>query len=182
MCRSDRRHCPCHAAAHRANGAEQDSSVPSIKPRSHSQICARAHNRQHARDLALRLVLPAMQTPDPANHVHGDHSSSSAAQKCSRVGCSPGSVLGRHYLRKWLSFRSAPTPASTGQDSCRRAAKIVDAGQAARSGRTWQPLVRKVHPRPCGGLFDPGHFKAPVGQRRLAGLRHASPPVLGRPC
>ena len=34
---------------------------------------------------------------------------SSAAQKCSRVGCSPGSVLGRHYPQKWLSFRSAPT-------------------------------------------------------------------------
>ncbi len=47
--------------------------------------------------------------PDPANHVHGDHSLSSAAQKNSRVGCSPGSVLGRHYLKKWLNFRPAPT-------------------------------------------------------------------------
>ncbi|ART53503.1 hypothetical protein CBP34_05010 [Acidovorax carolinensis] len=47
--------------------------------------------------------------PDPANHVHGDHSLSSAAQKSSRLSCSPGSVLGRHYPQKWLSFRSAPT-------------------------------------------------------------------------
>ncbi len=39
-----------------------------------------------ARNLALRFVLPATQTPDSANHVHGDHSSSSAAQKFSRVG------------------------------------------------------------------------------------------------
>ncbi len=64
----------------------------------------------HARNLALRFVLPGMQMPDPANHVHGDHSWSSAAQKSSRVGRSPGSVLGRHYPHKWLSFRSAPTP------------------------------------------------------------------------
>ncbi|WP_157896490.1 GGDEF domain-containing protein [Acidovorax carolinensis] len=34
---------------------------------------------------------------------------SSAAQKSSRLSCSPGSVLGRHYPQKWLSFRSAPT-------------------------------------------------------------------------
>ena len=45
-----------------------------------------ARQPRHARDLALRFVLPGMQTPDPANHVHGDHSSSSAAQKNSRVG------------------------------------------------------------------------------------------------
>ena len=45
-----------------------------------------ARQPRDARDLALGLVLPAMQSPDPANHVHGDHSSSSAAQKCSRVG------------------------------------------------------------------------------------------------
>ena len=32
-----------------------------------------------ARNLAHRLVLAAAQAPDPANHVHGDHSSSSAA-------------------------------------------------------------------------------------------------------
>jgi hypothetical protein len=45
-CRSDRRHCPGNAAGHRANDAEQDSSGPSIKTRSRSQICALAHNRQ----------------------------------------------------------------------------------------------------------------------------------------
>jgi hypothetical protein len=68
-----------------------------------------ARQPRDARNLAHRLVLPAVQPPDPANHVHGDHSSSSAAQKSSRVGCSPGSVLGRHNPQKWLSFRSAPT-------------------------------------------------------------------------
>ena len=68
-----------------------------------------ARQPRDARDLALRLLLPAVQPPDPANHVHGDHSSSSAAQKCSRVGRSPGSVLGRHNPQKWLTFRSAPT-------------------------------------------------------------------------
>ena len=67
-----------------------------------------------ARNLALRLVLAAMQTPDIANHVHGDHSLSPAAQKNSRVGCSPGSVFVRHNLQMWLSFRSAPTPLQPG--------------------------------------------------------------------
>ena len=45
-----------------------------------------ARQPRDARDLAHRLLLAAMQPPDPANHVHGDHSSSSAAQKSSRVG------------------------------------------------------------------------------------------------
>src|ERR1019366_7978602 len=61
------------------------------------------------RNLALRLLAPAVQTPDPANHFHGDQSLNPAAQKYSRVGQTPGSVLGRHNPQKWLSFRSAST-------------------------------------------------------------------------
>jgi len=38
-----------------------------------------ARQSRDARDLALGLLLRGMQTPDPANHVHGDHSSSPAA-------------------------------------------------------------------------------------------------------
>jgi len=30
-------------------------------------------------------------------------------QKNSRVGKTPGSILGRHHPKKWLSFRSAST-------------------------------------------------------------------------
>jgi hypothetical protein len=30
--------------------------------------------QRHARNLALALLTPAAQSPDPANHVHGDHS------------------------------------------------------------------------------------------------------------
>lgn len=93
-----------------------------------------ARQPRDARDLALRLVLPAMQTPDPANHVHGDHSSSSAAQNCSRVGCSPGSVLGRHYPQKWLSFRSAPTGGNRERKTTQN--------EGARSARVRRTLAR----------------------------------------
>ena len=33
-----------------------------------------ARQPRHARNLPLALVAPAVQPPDPANHVHGDHS------------------------------------------------------------------------------------------------------------
>ncbi|MFZ5526989.1 MAG: hypothetical protein ACOZE7_10080, partial [Pseudomonadota bacterium] len=42
-------------------------------------------------------------------HVHGDHPLQSLAAKSSRVGKTPGSILGRHQPKKWLSFRSAST-------------------------------------------------------------------------
>jgi hypothetical protein len=47
--------------------------------------------------------------PYLANHVHGDHPLHSLAAQNSRVGKTPGSVLGRHHTKKWLSFRSAST-------------------------------------------------------------------------
>ena len=40
-----------------------------------------ARQPRDAQYLALRLLLPGMQMPDPANHVHGDHSWSPAAKK-----------------------------------------------------------------------------------------------------
>ena len=39
-----------------------------------------ARQPRDARDLALGLLLPAMQTPNPANHVHGEHCLSPGAQ------------------------------------------------------------------------------------------------------
>jgi hypothetical protein len=57
---------------------------PSTWPCSHFGRVAR--QPRDARNLALALVAPAMQSPDLANHVHGDHSSSPAAQKRSRAG------------------------------------------------------------------------------------------------
>ncbi|MGL4437436.1 MAG: hypothetical protein ACRCVM_16475, partial [Giesbergeria sp.] len=50
-----------------------------------------------------------MHPPYLANHVHGDHPLHSLAAQNSRVGKTPGSVLGRHHTKKWLSFRSAST-------------------------------------------------------------------------
>ena len=96
-----------------------DFAVQPLRNRVPRQSCP-------ARDLALRLVLPAMQTPDPANHVHGDHSSSSAAQRGCRVGCSPGSALSRHNSQKWLSFRSAPRPADPLRGRMRRQADTTE--------------------------------------------------------
>jgi len=34
-----------------------------------------ARQPRHARDLALRFLAPTLQSPNPADHVHGDHSS-----------------------------------------------------------------------------------------------------------
>ena len=44
-----------------------------------------ARQPRDPRNLALRLVFRAMQTPDTADRVYGDYSPSSAAQKSSRV-------------------------------------------------------------------------------------------------
>ena len=45
-----------------------------------------ARQTRRARDLAHRLLVAEVHPPDLANHGHGDHSSSPAAQKSSRVG------------------------------------------------------------------------------------------------
>ena len=69
-----------------------------------------ARQARGPRYLPLRLLVPAVHPPYLANHVHGDHPLHSLAAQNSRVGKTPGSVLGRHHTKKWLSFRSASTP------------------------------------------------------------------------
>ena len=50
-----------------------------------------ARQARHLGNLAHALVPAAVQPSDLANHVHGDHSYFPAAQKCSRLGQTPGS-------------------------------------------------------------------------------------------
>ena len=86
-----------------------------------------ARQPRHPRNLALRLVLAAMQLPNPANYFLGDHSSSDAAQKCSKSGGSPGSVLGRRQ------DRLPPQNFNAGAGDARPLRRASRASRASRS-------------------------------------------------
>jgi len=70
--------------------------------------------------------------------------------KSSRVGCSPGSVLGRHNPQKWLSFgrrqhRGPGTPALEHGVAIR----TIFQGAFSRRAAVLQPTPFQGHPRPA---------------------------------
>lgn len=75
-----------------ARGDSRNDCIPGASAHAH---CADAQMRSDARDLGYRPLLAVMQTPDPAKHVQGGHSSWLAARRRGRVGGPSGSGFGR---------------------------------------------------------------------------------------
>ena len=90
-------------------------SGPAITPLLHLRLPQPTPHRiarqtRQSRDLAHRLPLAEMHPPNLSYHRHRVHLFGfPAGEKGSRKSEVPGSVLGRHQPRKWVSFGSAAT-------------------------------------------------------------------------